>query len=316
MDDHIKSELGFVFPGQGSQSLGMLSHLTQQYPSIVRDFEEASDYLGYDLWQVVCSDEEKLNQTQYTQPALLVGSIAVWRIWTDYTDIKPAIMAGHSLGEYSACVASGMLSFQDAVKLVALRGELMQKAVPAGEGAMAAVLGLEDQQVKDICLEVAFNQVVEAVNFNTPGQVVIAGHAQAVERAMQALKAAGAKRVLLLPVSVPSHCALMKDVALEFEKTLKSIKFSKGSIPVIHNSTLSVSDTSAQVIDALAKQLYSPVCWTDTIHQMVNQQVNIFLECGPGKVLTGLDKRIYPDGNHLSLSATDAFGDLLVSGLF
>lgn len=316
MDDHIKSELGFVFPGQGSQSLGMLSHLASQYPSIINLFEEASEYLGYDLWKLVCSDEARLNQTQYTQPALLVSSIALWNIWLEYTDMKPAIMAGHSLGEYSACVASGILSFKDGVQLVALRGELMQKAVPVGQGAMAAVLGLEDQQVKDLCAAAALGDVVEAVNFNSPGQVVIAGHAVAVARAMEALKAAGAKRVLPLPVSVPSHCALMKEVAQEFEQTLKKVKFSKGSIPVLHNSTLSVSETPAKIVAALAKQLYSPVCWGDTIQLMVNQQINTFIECGPGKVLTGLDKRIYPDGNHLSLSVADAFGDLLVSGLF
>lgn len=316
MDEHIKPELGFVFPGQGSQSLGMLSPLVAQYPSIVTDFQEASEYLGYDLWSVVCSDETKLNQTQYTQPALLVGSVALWRIWLDHTEIKPALMAGHSLGEYSACVASGMLSFKDAVKLVALRGELMQNAVPAGTGAMAAVLGLEDQQVIQVCAESAGDLVVEAVNFNSPGQVVIAGHKAAVERASENLKAAGAKRVLPLPVSVPSHCTLMKGVAVEFEKALKAVKFSKGTISVIHNATVSVAETPAKVVDALAKQLYSPVCWSATVQNMVNQHVNTFVECGPGKVLTGLDKRIYPEGNHVSLSVADAFGELLVSGLF
>jgi [acyl-carrier-protein] S-malonyltransferase len=281
------------------------------------DFEEASGYLGYDLWKLVCHDEAKLNQTQYTQPALLVASIALWRIWVDYTDMKPAFVAGHSLGEYSACVASGILSFKDAVKIVALRGQLMQKAVPADVGAMAVVLGLDDEAVIALCQKHASStQVIEAVNFNCPGQVVIAGHRDAVKHVMEDAKSAGSKRTLLLPVSVPSHCALMQGVVPEFEAALKSLKWRQGITPIIHNSNLDISENAQEVIAALAKQLYSPVYWTKTIEFMVAQSVNTFVECGPAKVLTGLDKRIYPDGQHVALSVAEAFDDLLVSGLF
>ena len=280
----------FVFPGQGSQKLGMLSDVAAAYPEILHTFAEASDALGYDLWQLSQSDETRLNQTEYTQPAILTGSVALWRLVE--RSVNPAFMAGHSLGEYTALVCAKALDFKDAVKLVALRGRLMQNAVPAGTGAMAAVLGLDDAAVIEACAKAAEGEVVSAVNFNSPGQVVIAGSKAAVLRAMEVLKAAGAKRVLPLPVSVPSHCALMQGAAEELNEYLKTVKMSKPSLPIIHNVDVQIHSDPNAIKVALVKQLYNPVRWVETVQYLVGQGCSHIVECGPGKVLAGLNKRI------------------------
>ncbi len=285
--------LAFVFPGQGSQAIGMVGALAEAYPQVQETFQEASDALGYDLWDVVANGPaEELNKTQTTQPAMLAAGIAVWRIWNAQGGATPVVVAGHSLGEYSALVASGVLGFADAIKLVAERGRLMQEAVPAGKGAMAAGLGLDDQAVKDVCSSAAEGEVLSAVNFNAPGQVVIAGTASAIERALVAAKDAGAKRAIQLPVSVPSHCALMEGAASSLSEQLSSITLNTPTIPVINNVDVAMVDTADAIQDALAKQLYQPVRWVETVQKMATDGVDTLIECGPGKVLAGLNKRI------------------------
>lgn len=288
----MQNNLAFVFPGQGSQSLAMLADFADQ-EVVQNTFSEASAALGYDLWQLVQQGPvEKLNQTNFTQPALLTASVAIWRLWHASSSATPALLAGHSLGEYSALVCAGVLSLADAVKLVQKRGELMQASVPEGVGAMAAVIGLDDQIIIDACAEAANEEVVSAVNFNSPGQVVIAGHKAAVERAGILCKAAGAKRVLPLPVSVPSHCALMKGAAEKLAEEFNHITFNEPNIPVVNNVDV-VTEHSAQAIKlALIKQLYSPVRWTETIEYLAQQGIEFTIEAGPGKVLQGLLKRI------------------------
>lgn len=283
----------FIFPGQGSQSVGMLGAAAENWPIIEKTFSEASDVLGYDLWHL-CQHgpAEALNQTTVTQPALLAASVALWRQWFVAGGQAPDFVAGHSLGEYSALVAAESLNFFDAIKLVRLRGELMQAAVPAGEGKMAAILGLEDEDVTAACAEAANGDVVAAVNFNAPGQVVIAGAAEAVERAIEACKARGARKAMPLPVSVPSHCALMKGAAEELATALDEVTFNDAVIPVIQNVTASVAQDSESLKANLVKQLYSPVLWTDTVRKLVANDVRIAVECGAGKVLAGLAKRI------------------------
>ncbi|MBL82518.1 MAG: [acyl-carrier-protein] S-malonyltransferase [Marinobacter sp.] len=283
----------FIFPGQGSQSVGMLGAAAENWPIIEKTFSEASDVLGYDLWHL-CQHgpAEELNQTTVTQPALLAASVALWRQWFVAGGQAPDFVAGHSLGEYSALVAAKSLNFFDAIKLVQLRGELMQAAVPAGEGKMAAILGLEDDDVTAACAEAANGDVVAAVNFNAPGQVVIAGAAGAVERAIEACKARGARKAMPLPVSVPSHCALMKGAAEELATALDEVTFNDAVIPVIQNVTASVAQDSESLKANLVKQLYSPVLWTDTVRKLVANDVRIAVECGAGKVLAGLAKRI------------------------
>jgi len=283
----------FIFPGQGSQSVGMLGAAAENWPIIEKTFSEASDVLGYDLWHL-CQHgpAEELNQTTVTQPALLAASVALWRQWFVAGGQAPDFVAGHSLGEYSALVAAESLNFFDAIKLVRLRGELMQTAVPAGEGKMAAILGLEDGDVTAACAEAANGDVVAAVNFNAPGQVVIAGAAGAVERAIEACKARGARKAMPLPVSVPSHCALMKGAAEELATALDEVAFNDAVIPVIQNVTASVAQDSESLKANLVKQLYSPVLWTDTVRKLVANDVRIAVECGAGKVLAGLAKRI------------------------
>lgn len=284
------SKHAFVFPGQGSQAVGMLSDVAESFAVVSQTFAEASDALGYDLWDVVQNDaDSRLNQTEVTQPAILTASVALYRT---LEGAAPTVMAGHSLGEYSALVCAGSLSFADAVRLVALRGRAMQAAVPAGTGAMAAIIGLEDDAIMQACVAAAGQEIVSPVNYNSPGQVVIAGHKAAVERAGEACKAAGAKRVLPLPVSVPSHCALMKPAAAELEAALESIEIQLPSIPVIHNVNVSVANSVASIRSALVEQLYSPVRWTETVQQMANDGIETLYEIGPGKVLTGLTKRI------------------------
>jgi [acyl-carrier-protein] S-malonyltransferase len=286
----------FIFPGQGSQSVGMLSKAAESWPIIEKTFAEASDLLGYDLWQL-CQEgpADDLNQTMVTQPALLTASVALWRQWFVSGGVSPDFVAGHSLGEYSALVAAESLNFFDAIRLVRLRGELMQTAVLAGTGKMAAIIGLEDAQVTAACEEAAGNDVVSAVNFNAPGQVVIAGSNAAVDRAIEACKSKGARKALPLPVSVPSHCALMKGAAEELAKALDDVDFNDAVIPVVQNVTAH-SETVSEALKAnLVKQLYSPVLWTDSVRTMAGQKVGVAVECGAGKVLAGLAKRIDRD---------------------
>jgi len=287
------TQLAFVFPGQGSQTVGMLSELAASYPQVEATFREASDALGYDLWQLVSNGPaEELNKTWQTQPALLAASVAIYRVWQQQGGKQPALMAGHSLGEYSALVCAGVLDFADAIKLVELRGKLMQEAVPEGTGAMQAIIGLDDAAIRKACEESAQGQVVSPVNFNSPGQVVIAGNKEAVERAGAACKAAGAKRALPLPVSVPSHCALMKPAADKLAVALENITFNAPSVPVVNNVDVKCESDAAAIRHALVRQLYSPVRWTESVEFIASQGVTQLLEMGPGKVLTGLTKRI------------------------
>lgn len=286
------ANLGFVFPGQGSQSVGMLKDLIENFSVVKETFDEASQVLGYDLLNLVLEGPaEELGKTFITQPALLTSSVALFRLWQSKSDVLPSVMAGHSLGEYSALTCAGVISFADAVKLVKLRGELMQEAVPAGVGAMAAVIGLDDQVIIDVCKEAAQDEVCSAVNFNSPGQVVIAGNKAAVERAGEILKAKGAKRVLPLPVSVPSHCALMKSAADKLAEALNNIEFNEPKIPVINNVDVKVETDAKSIKDALVRQLYSPVRWVETTQKITEVTMNL-VEMGPGKVLAGLIKRI------------------------
>ncbi|EGZ47160.1 ACP S-malonyltransferase [Neisseria wadsworthii] len=282
----------FFFPGQGSQSLNMMNGFEGQ--AVVKaTFDEASNVLGQDLWAMINGeDAEIIGQTVNTQPLMLAAGVATYRAYLEAGGKEPAVVAGHSLGEYTALVVAGSLDFPDAVKLVRLRAELMQNAVPQGVGAMAAVLGLEDEQVKAICAEAAKGEVVEAVNFNSPGQVVIAGNAAAVERAMELAKEAGAKRVLPLPVSVPSHCSLMKPAAEKLAEALKEVQIREPKIRVIHNADVASYSDGEKIKDALVRQLYSTVRWTETVNALVEEGVAESAECGPGKVLAGLAKRI------------------------
>ncbi|PBQ28012.1 ACP S-malonyltransferase [Shewanella algae] len=281
----------FVFPGQGSQAVGMLADLAEGYPVVTETFREASEVLGYDLWQLV-QQGETLNETDKTQPALLSASVALYRAWQAAGKAAPSVMAGHSLGEYSALVCAGVLKFTDAVKLVELRGQLMQQAVPAGTGAMFAIIGLDNDAIAKACEDSAEGAVVSPVNYNSPGQVVIAGEKAAVERAAAACKAAGAKMAVALPVSVPSHCALMKPAADKLASALGNIEFSQPQIPVINNADVAQPQAAADIRDALVRQLYSPVRWTETVEAMAAMGVTELYEVGPGKVLTGLCKRI------------------------
>ncbi|MFO6296057.1 ACP S-malonyltransferase [Rahnella selenatireducens] len=282
-----------VFPGQGSQTLGMLADLATAYPIVEETFAEASSVLGYDLWQLVQQGPaEELNKTWQTQPALLAASVALWRVWKQQNGTQPVLMAGHSLGEYSALVCAGVMDFKQAISLVELRGKLMQEAVPAGTGAMYAIIGLDNDAIAKACEESAQGQVVSPVNFNSPGQVVIAGNKEAVERAGAACKAAGAKRALPLPVSVPSHCALMKPAADKLAVALENVTFSAPQYSVVNNVDVKVETSPEAIRSALVRQLYSPVRWTESVEFMAAQGVEQLLEVGPGKVLTGLTKRI------------------------
>ncbi|WP_417703962.1 ACP S-malonyltransferase [Rheinheimera aquimaris] len=289
----MTTKLAIVFPGQGSQSVGMLADLYAEFDIVKQTFTEASDALGYDLWALVANGPEAdLNETQRTQPALLTASVAVWRLWQQQGGLKPAYFAGHSLGEYSALVCAGVLSLSDAVKLVEKRGHYMQQAVPAGVGAMSAIIGLDDAAIAAACEQAAQGEVVSPVNYNSPGQVVIAGHKAAVERAGELCKAAGAKRALPLPVSVPSHCALMQPAAEKLAIDLAALNFNHAVIPVVNNVDVVTTNDAAAIKDALVRQLYSPVRWTETIEWLAAQGVTDVLELGAGKVLSGLIKRI------------------------
>ncbi|BDU36585.1 ACP S-malonyltransferase [Vibrio nigripulchritudo] len=287
------SKFAVVFPGQGSQAVGMLAELGEQHEVVKNTFAEASDALGYDLWALVQNGPaEDLNQTFRTQPALLASSVAIWRVWQEQGLAAPEVLAGHSLGEYSALACAGVIDFKEAIKLVELRGRLMQEAVPAGTGAMYAIIGLADDAIAKACEEAAQGEVVSPVNFNSPGQVVIAGNKDAVERAGALCKEAGAKRALPLPVSVPSHCALMQPAADKLAEALEAIEFSAPSIPVINNVDVATETDPSKIKDALVRQLHSPVRWTEGVEKMSEQGIEKLYELGPGKVLTGLTKRI------------------------
>lgn len=287
------SKFAMVFPGQGSQTVGMLADSAAQFPIVEQTFAEASDALGYDLWELVQEGPaEELNKTWQTQPALLAASVAIYRVWQQENGAQPAMMAGHSLGEYSALVCAGVLDFKQAIRLVELRGKLMQEAVPAGTGAMSAIIGLDNDAIAKACEESAQGEVVSPVNFNSPGQVVIAGNKDAVERAGAACKAAGAKRALPLPVSVPSHCALMKPAADKLAIALQGIAFNAPQFPVVNNVDVKAETSPDAIRDALVRQLYSPVRWSESVEFMAGEGIEHLLEVGPGKVLTGLTKRI------------------------
>jgi [acyl-carrier-protein] S-malonyltransferase len=285
--------LAFVFPGQGSQSIGMLSGLDAGGGTVREAFAAASEALGRDLWRLSQEGpEDELNRTEWTQPALLAAGLAAWRVWQVRGGPQPALMAGHSLGEYTALVAAGALDFADAVRLVHFRGQVMQEAVPQGEGAMAAVLGLDDAVVAAACREAAGDRVVEPVNFNAPGQVVIAGHRDAVERALAAAETAGAKRAIMLPVSVPSHCALMRPAAERMAERLQEVQLRAPAIPVLHNVSVAPESNPEKIRERLVAQLHSPVRWVETIKAFGAAGVDRLIEAGPGKVLAGLNRRI------------------------
>lgn len=302
--------LAFVFPGQGSQALGMLNAFAEV--AVVRDtLAEANAVLGFDLAALIADGpKEDLDATINTQPAMLVAGVASYRAWLAAGGAQPAVLAGHSLGEYSALVAAEALSFADALRLVRLRAEAMQAAVPAGQGGMAAILGLDDEAIRAACLQAAQGEVVEAVNFNSPGQVVIAGSKAAVERACELCKAAGAKRALPLPVSVPSHCALMKPAAEKLAAALAEIEIQAPRIPVLHNADVLAYQDPAQIKDALARQLYSPVRWVETVQKLQADGVTVVAECGPGKVLAGLNKRIVDGLQSFALTEPASFDAL------
>jgi [acyl-carrier-protein] S-malonyltransferase len=289
----MSANIAFVFPGQGSQSIGMLAELGAKHPIVIEAFAQASEVLGYDLWQLVQHDEEgKLNQTHITQPALLTASVALWRLWLQQGGLMPSVLAGHSLGEYSALVCAGALEFTDAVRLVEARGQFMQDSVPSGEGAMAAIIGMDDDAIALACEVSAQGQVVAPVNYNSPGQVVIAGSKAAVERAMVACKEAGAKRALPLPVSVPSHCALMLPAADKLRAMLAGMKVKVPTVSVVQNVDAKVADSAEAIVDNLVAQLHQPVLWSQCVESIAASGVELVVECGPGKVLNGLTKRI------------------------
>jgi len=281
-----------VFPGQGSQSLGMMSNLRSNFSVVNEIFQEASDAINVDLWKIINEDQELLNLTENTQPVMLAAGYATYKVLASEVNLTPISIAGHSLGEYTALVASGSLSFFDAAQLVRKRAELMQAAVPSGLGSMAAILGLDDAKIIEICSIANKLGVVEAVNFNSPGQVVIAGEKQAVANACELMKEAGAKRALVLPVSVPSHCSLMKDAAIDFKRSVDNINFQMGSEKVLHNVDADYSSNIEEIKLKLVEQLYKPVLWTSTVQKMKESGVEKLIEAGPGKVLAGLTRRI------------------------
>ncbi|MGB5638543.1 MAG: ACP S-malonyltransferase [Sedimenticolaceae bacterium] len=289
----MSKKVAITFPGQGSQSVGMLAELAAVHPIVRETFEEGADALGVDLWALSQDGpKERLNETQNTQPALLCAGMGVMRVLEQQMAAPPLVMAGHSLGEYTALVAAGVLGLGDATRLVAMRGRFMQDAVPAGTGAMAAILGLDDDQVRAVCAEGAQGQVAAAVNFNSPGQVVVAGNAEAIARVTELAKAAGAKRALLLDVSVPSHCALMKPAAERLAVAMQSINFSAPVVPVLHNVNVAEATDPVEIQKLLVEQLFCPVRWVETVQAIAGRGAEIVLEAGPGKVLAGLIKRI------------------------
>ncbi len=306
--------IAFVFPGQGSQQVGMLAEAAAAHSSVGQTFEEASDALGYDMWDLVQNGEqEQLNLTETTQPVLLTSSVALWRSWCAAGGTQPGVMAGHSLGEFSALVCAGAIEFADAVKLVQQRGAAMQSAVPVGEGAMAAIIGLEDGAINSACEQAAADtgEVVAAVNYNSPGQVVIAGKAGAVDKAIELCKEAGAKRAMPLPVSAPFHTALMKPAGDKLEEVLSKMAVSAPEIPVVHNVHADTEADPARIRELLVEQIYSPVQWTACVQRMAGMGVNQLVECGPGKVLSGLNRRIDKSLSSFNIEKPDDFSAAL-----
>lgn len=309
-----KSNLAFVFPGQGSQKIGMLSELAAANPIVESTFAEASEALGYDLWTMIQQGEqEDINLTERTQPMLLTSSVAIWRLWNDKAGPMPAQMAGHSLGEWSALVCAGAVDFVDAVKIVRARGAYMQEAVPVGVGAMAAILGLDDQIIIDACESARDGEVVDAVNYNAPGQVVIAGSAAAVDRAIDICKQAGAKRAMALPVSAPFHTSLMKPAADRLAELVEGTRFNAPQIPVIHNVNGMTETDPASIQALMLEQIYMPVMWVDCINGLKKGGANLFIECGPGRVLNGLTKRIDRDLTSFSTDDVASLDNALTS---
>ena len=303
---------GFIFPGQGSQKVGMLSELAERFDSVQSTFTEASEVLGYDLWKLIQEGPaEELSKTHITQPAILTSSVAIWRLWNEQGGGAPDLVAGHSLGEYSALVCAGVLAFTDAVGLVQKRGLYMQNAVPLGVGAMAAIVGLEDDKIVAACDEARQGEEVAAVNFNSPGQVVIAGHTGAVARAGDLCKAAGAKRALPLPVSAPFHSILMKPAAEQFATDLEAVALSTPEIPVMQNFGLETPESPDRIRENLVNQIFNPVPWVATINKFADAGISRVLEIGPGKVLNGLNKRIVPEMAVLSINETAGLNDAL-----
>lgn len=304
------TKIALFFPGQGSQSVGMMEGFGDN-PTVKSTFVEGSDILGVDFWKMVTEPNELLNQTQHTQPLMLIAGIATYRTYIQEGGLEANIHAGHSLGEYTALMAAGALGFADALPLVKYRAEVMQNAVPEGVGAMAAILGLDDEVVRASCAEAAQGEVCEAVNYNSVGQVVIAGNKAAVERGMEIAKAKGAKRALPLPVSVPSHCALMKPAAEKLAEYLKNVNITSPNIPVIHNADVVAYDESDKIKDALVRQLYSPVRWVETVQKIQIEEACRFAECGPGKVLAGLTKRIIEGGSCAALVSAETINEFI-----
>ncbi len=305
------SKLAFVFPGQGSQKIGMLADLAQAYTQVIETFNEASDVLGYDMWQLVQhGSPDDINLTERTQPILLASSVAIWRIWRAKQGAEPSLMAGHSLGEWSALVCSEVVEFADALNIVRARGQYMQQAVPVGEGAMAAIIGLEDQTIIDVCKVASEKGVVDAVNFNAPSQVVIAGASSAVDLAIDLCKQAGAKRALPLAVSAPFHTSLMQPAAEALSELVNATLFEQPTIPVVHNVHAQTENKADSIKVLMLEQIYKPVRWVDCIKSLKSSGVTTVIECGPGKVLSGLNKRIDSElfslvtDNHESFDAT------------
>lgn len=291
----MSKKIAMVFPGQGSQAIGMLKELALTFPSVIETFREASEVLNYDLWKLIQEGPvEIINQTAHTQPALLTASVALWRVWCDHQNQQPSLLAGHSLGEYSALVCAQSINFTDAVKLVAERGRFMQEAVPEGQGAMAALVGLDNKQVEEICAQAAQGKILAPANYNALSQVVIAGESEAVNRAIHLAQQAGAKLAKRLPVSVPSHCALMQVAAERLSAFLQNISCVVPIIPIVNNVDVITQKNPGLIKDALIRQLYNPVRWVEIIQVMASQGIEIIIECGPGKVLAGLNKRILP----------------------
>ena len=306
------TKTAFLFPGETSQSVGMMSALADSFELVRNTYEEASEVLGYDLWSVTAQGPEaELNSAEVKKPAMLVAGIATWRVWQQLGGVRPDFFAGHGLGEYTALVATGVLEFTDAVSIVAQRGHFMQQAVPSGGGAMASVWGLDDIVMREICSQIENGEIVSCANYNAPGQVVISGNQEAVEQAGELILQAGAERVQLLPVSIPSHCLLMKPAAIKLQDLLLTVHFSDSSIPVIQNADVRTYHDAAQIREALARQLWQPVRWTETILTLLESGVSRFIECGPGGVLSDINRVISPDSAVFSLIGKDIIYEAL-----
>lgn len=302
----------FLFPGESSQSVGMMSTMADHFSLVEETYEEASEVLGYDLWSVTnFGPEAELNKAEIKKPAMLVAGIATWRVWQELGGARPDFFAGHGLGEYTALVASGVIQFSDAVAIVAQRGNFMQQAAPAGGGAMASVMGLEDIVMRQICSKVENGEIVSCANYNAPGQVVISGDREAVRQACELTVEAGAKSVQLLPIDIPSHCVLMKPAAIKLQDALWSVHFFDSSLPVIQNADVRAYPDAEQVREALARQLWQPVRWTETILSLVDYGVTRFFECGPGGVLAGLNRSIAPESSVYALTGHDSMHEAI-----